>query len=173
MYAAEINFVLLFFITSKCITYRGNLSWPTNCLSVFNHFVKLTLRGLIKVFKQFKVSLKNSSFDYFAEIDEMLFEWGHFRKSLNSRASVWLPAWKHWFVNYPFMFSVSKAATRGLQVCNCIKKRLQHRCFPVNIAKFLRRTILKNSCKRLFLRFEPIWFHGFPKPAIMHDNFFV
>ena len=24
-----------------------------------------------------------------------------------------------------------------------IKKRLQHRCFPVNIAKFLRKTILK------------------------------
>ena len=26
----------------------------------------------------------------------------------------------------------------GLKVCNFIKKRLQHRCFPVNIAKFLR-----------------------------------
>ena len=26
----------------------------------------------------------------------------------------------------------------GLKACNFIKKRLQHRCFPVNIAKFLR-----------------------------------
>ena len=26
----------------------------------------------------------------------------------------------------------------GLKVCNFIKKRLQHRCFPVNIAKCLR-----------------------------------
>ena len=26
----------------------------------------------------------------------------------------------------------------GLQVCNFMKKRLQHRCFPVNIAKYLR-----------------------------------
>ena len=26
----------------------------------------------------------------------------------------------------------------GLQACNFIKKRLQQRCFPVNIAKFLR-----------------------------------
>ena len=26
----------------------------------------------------------------------------------------------------------------GLQTCNFIKKRLEHRCFPVNIAKFLR-----------------------------------
>ena len=32
-----------------------------------------------------------------------------------------------------------------------IKKRLQHRCFPANIAKFLRTTILKNICKRLLL----------------------
>ena len=31
-----------------------------------------------------------------------------------------------------------------------IKKRLQHRRFPVNIAKFSRTPILKNSCERLF-----------------------
>ena len=28
--------------------------------------------------------------------------------------------------------------------CNFITKRLQHRCFPMNIAKFLRTCILKN-----------------------------
>ena len=33
---------------------------------------------------------------------------------------------------------------RGLQACNFIEKRLQHRCFPVNIAKFLRTPI--SSC---------------------------
>ena len=31
----------------------------------------------------------------------------------------------------------------GLQACIFIKKRLQHRCFPVNIAKSLRGPILK------------------------------
>ena len=31
------------------------------------------------------------------------------------------------------------------------KKRLQDRCFPVNIAKFVRTPILKNSCQRLLL----------------------
>ena len=35
----------------------------------------------------------------------------------------------------------------GLQVCNCIKKRFQHRCFPLNIAKFLKTPILKNICE--------------------------
>ena len=33
----------------------------------------------------------------------------------------------------------------GLKACNFIKKGLQHRCFPVNIAKFLRIPILKNT----------------------------
>ena len=42
----------------------------------------------------------------------------------------------------------NKAA--GLKVCNFIKKRLQHRCVPVNIAKFLGTPILKNIAK--FLR---------------------
>ena len=39
----------------------------------------------------------------------------------------------------------------GLQVCNFIKKRLQHRYFPVKIAKFLRTITLKNICERLLL----------------------
>ena len=38
-----------------------------------------------------------------------------------------------------------------LQTCNFIKKRLQHRYFPVNIAKFLRTSTLKNICERLLL----------------------
>ena len=33
--------------------------------------------------------------------------------------------------------------------CNFIKKRLRRRCFPVNIANFLRTPILKNICERL------------------------
>ena len=32
----------------------------------------------------------------------------------------------------------------SLKVCNFIKKRLQRRYFPVNIAKFLRTPILKS-----------------------------
>ena len=34
----------------------------------------------------------------------------------------------------------------NLQSWNFIGKRLQHRCFPVNIAKFLRTPVLKNIC---------------------------
>ena len=41
----------------------------------------------------------------------------------------------------------------GIQACNFIKKRLQQKCFPVNIAKFLKISILKNMCDRLPLSF--------------------
>ena len=40
--------------------------------------------------------------------------------------------------------------TAGL-ACNFNKKRLQHRCFPVNYAKCLSTTILKDIYQRLLL----------------------
>ena len=40
---------------------------------------------------------------------------------------------------------------KGLQISNFIKKRLQHRCFPVRFAHFLRTPILKNICEWLLL----------------------
>ena len=35
----------------------------------------------------------------------------------------------------------------SLKVCSFIKRRLQHRYFPVNIPKILKTSILKNICK--------------------------
>ena len=58
----------------------------------------------------------------------------------------------------------SKAA--GLQTCNIIKKRLQHRCFPVNIGKFLRIPISKNIyandyfCRKTFKNSNPALFEA-------------
>ena len=40
--------------------------------------------------------------------------------------------------------------------CNFIKKRFQHRCFPVNIAKLLTISILKNNCEWLLFL---LWNH--------------
>ena len=40
----------------------------------------------------------------------------------------------------------------GHKAGNLIKKRLQHRCFPVNIAKFVVTPVLKNSCVWLLLK---------------------
>ena len=44
----------------------------------------------------------------------------------------------------------------GLQACIFIRIRLPQRCFPVNIAKFLRAHILKYICERL-LRYSEIY----------------
>ena len=49
------------------------------------------------------------------------------------------------FRNYAF------GSQMHLQARNFIKKRLQHKCFLVNIAKFLSTPILKNICERLLL----------------------
>ena len=49
--------------------------------------------------------------------------------------------------NDALTFSLSNC----FQVCNFIKKRLQHRCFPVNIAKFLKTPNLKNIWERLLM----------------------
>ena len=40
---------------------------------------------------------------------------------------------------------------RALKACNFIKKRLWHRCFPVNFAKFLRTPFSQNTSGRLLL----------------------
>ena len=38
------------------------------------------------------------------------------------------------------------------KIVGFVKRRLQHRCFPANIRKFLRTTTSKNNCKRLLLK---------------------
>ena len=38
----------------------------------------------------------------------------------------------------------------ALRPTTLLEKRLRHRRFPVNIAKFLKTRILKNICERLF-----------------------
>ena len=57
------------------------------------------------------------------------------------------------FTEKQLFWSLFLNRNTGLQYCNFIKKRLQHKCFPVNIAKFLRTPVLNNIFKRLFERF--------------------
>ena len=45
------------------------------------------------------------------------------------------------------LFSIKFA---GLKVCNSIKKRLQHRCYPGKFANFLRAAFLQNSFRGYF-----------------------
>ena len=59
----------------------------------------------------------------------------------------------------------------GLQSWNSIKKRLQHRFFPVNIAKFLRTPVLENICERLFERF-PTWASNITRNMGIEEDIF-
>ena len=54
----------------------------------------------------------------------------------------------HWKIRV--LESVSNKVA-NLKTYNFNWKRLQQRCFPVNIAKFLRALILNNICKRVLL----------------------
>ena len=42
----------------------------------------------------------------------------------------------------------------GLEVCNFIKKRPQHRCFPVKFAKFFRTPFLQNTTGGCFFQYS-------------------
>ena len=58
----------------------------------------------------------------------------------------------------------------GLRPEILFKKRLWHRCFPVNFAKFLRTLFLQNTPRRLLLQIMVItyfWFHLFYHPEEM------
>ena len=59
----------------------------------------------------------------------------------------------------------------GLQSWNFIKKRLQHRFFPVNIAKFLRAPVLENICEWLFKPF-PTWASNITSNMGIEENIF-
>ena len=60
------------------------------------------------------------------------------------------------FIGKHLSWSLSFNENAGLQSFGFIKKRLQYRCFVVNIAKFLRTLVLENICKRLFERFPTL-----------------
>ena len=47
----------------------------------------------------------------------------------------------------------SKKMFLSLKACNFIKKRLQHRCFPVNIAKLLRTPFSQNTSGGCFYNY--------------------
>ena len=64
-----------------------------------------------------------------------------------------LPLMFSWEI-YKF-FKTAEKVTRSFLEKNpatLLKKRLQHRYFPVKIAKLFRTPILKNICERLLLK---------------------
>ena len=52
----------------------------------------------------------------------------------------------------PIADYLKKYIDRGLRPATLLKKRLWHRCFPVNFVKFLRTPFLQNASGRLLLK---------------------
>ena len=57
---------------------------------------------------------------------------------------------KIYFLENTVLKSLSDIVT-GLKAGNFIRKRLQHKCFPVSIAKFLRTAFFAEQLRWLFL----------------------
>ena len=57
-------------------------------------------------------------------------------------------------------YTIQKEPAEVFYKKRCSAKRLQHRCFPVSIAKFLTKLILKNICERLLLTIMDAKFSG-------------
>ena len=67
---------------------------------------------------------------------------------------------------YPFYLKPWFITKGGPQACNFVKSKLQHRCFPVNIAKFLRTAFFIEHLRRLLLsRMETCFLHAKQKPS--------
>ena len=90
----------------------------------------------------------------FWEICSILLFWLHIQRWTTSMANNLgnFNKKEHWesLIGRVSLFTEA-VVRRCYNFCNFIRKRLQHRCFPVNIAKFLRKPILKNICERLLL----------------------
>ena len=94
-----------------------------------------------------------------------------FRKSImNKRCSIQKAVLKHFaiFTRYHLCWSLS--------LIRFIKKKLQHRCFPVNFARFLRASFCRtfvNSCLNVFLHEKDLyrkWIRRFLKNKIRNHS---
>ena len=65
------------------------------------------------------------------------------------------------FTGKHLCWSLFLSKSPGLEAFNFIKKRLQHRCFPVNFVKFIKTPILKNIYKRSVNLFRVFLYHDF------------
>ena len=94
-----------------------------------------------------EVLCKKKFLKNFANFTGKHLRWSLFLESLGW--SLWgilrikTPERPHWCLSGVF--------TVNFRPATLLKKILQHRCFPVRFAKFLRTPFLKNICKRLLL----------------------
>ena len=65
---------------------------------------------------------------------------------------MFLEIWQNW------QESTCARVSFSVRPATLLKKRLCHRLFPVNFAKFLRTPVLQTTSRRLLLQCKKIWF---------------
>ena len=79
------------------------------------------------------------------------------------RAVIWviliLTRSSHWrcFIKKRLLENLAKFTEKHLWRVSLLKKRLRHRCFPVNFAKFSGTPFLQNTSARLLLLNSKFW----------------
>ena len=169
----EFNSFQKFYIWACCYVLHWNLVFViyTICFAQFLHINTLTYTNYIQIFKLFYILSKfypvqtfdcrwnNNLIRLLCKRNICFYNWklnfvlflGHFLVNISTTISTTLVkdfSWSLFSIKFQSLESLFKKIS-GLQTCNSIKKWLRHRCFHVNIAKFLK--ILKNICDRLLL----------------------
>ena len=67
--------------------------------------------------------------------------------------------------------SLSLHKVAGLRSATLLKKRLWHKCFSVNFAKFLRTPFLQNTSRRLLLEIAHSTTHNSKKGGLLYFKF--
>ena len=162
----------------RCISFIKKRRCPENFAKSFRIFMKY-FKFLIKhVWKSASV-YTSSIFVYKLEwlSERPLSSWSVYHSyRIRKRILILLPYWKA--SRYLTLYQKCSLKKLFLKICNIhrktpvleslihevpgiqsykfTKERPQYRCFPVNIAIFLKISILKNICQRLLLLYEQI-----------------
>ena len=119
----------------------------------------LLKRCLSAVFVGFHFSSKhqvyfNSNWSQIKKVNEHFFVTGKFCIYLSSHQKSYKKSCSKNICNIhrktPALWLLFNSVA-ALKVCNFFKKRVQHYCFPVNIAKFLRTPTLENTSEHLLI----------------------
>ena len=140
---------------------------PLSGQTHFNHFVRFALKGLKLLLLRFILACNPLFFvqiwlDIQSSIIDSTFRSSHRRFSVRNgvlRSITKFPG-KHLYQSLFLM----KLQAWGLRSATLLKKRLWHRCFPVNFAKFLT-PFLQNTSSGCFYTLKGvrlIWMNGSP-----------
>ena len=115
-------------------------------MTVKNHLCNVLWKFFIKIESTWRREIKEE-----APQLTLLYCDGRTIRNSHRRCSIKKAVLKNFTILQYCFLHLCWSKVAGLNSCSFIKKKPQRRCFPVNIAKFLRLPNSKNICDRLLL----------------------